>query len=503
MLYTCVTLKLYYMKKIVCYAFLLISTISVAQISNLAELASGQIQVFSPIMELDKKIYGYFMIVKLEDVDKTHEKFEYVLLDKNLNKVANGEFVDRKYKRLGSRFLSPEKSGNRLIITKYYAQAYSPYVKFVTNRILDISKNEISPSFYYDNNEFVEGDRPEKKMLKTLKGIKTYEFPISIGGGYVLVENFKLQKNNNLPQSLKAFNINNEQIWEYQFNPYKERIKKFFNVIDKEHFLFTTDNKTSANTYTIHSLNPLTGKLNFTYDIENSTSEWNHIYNITALEDKFVITGKISPYKKTGYEVKKAAGLFRIELDKSGKELSKKYFLWNQASAFLPMNKKGKTKKGYRLYAKNYFVFNDGTISILTEKRKEGYDILFGASKVKTTDFVILNFDKDFNLIDLKTIQKDLSKWSYSDYLYSQKIKGGNGVVFFYNDYKKDATTKKKNWILGIVTLINGEMTHEQIPMSSKEHFISPYIAKEGFILLREFNKDSDYDEIRLERLNY
>ena len=491
------------MKKIICYAFLLLSTISVAQISNLAELASGQIRVFSPIIELDKKIYGYFMIVKLEDVDKNNEKFEYVLLDKNLNKVANGEFVDRKYKRMGSRFLSPEKSGDHLIITKYYSQAYSPYAKFVTNRTIDIAKNEISAPFYYDNNEFVEGNRPAKKILKTLKTIKTYEFPLSASGGYVLVENFKLQKNNNLPQSLKGFSINNEQVWEYQFNPYKERVNKFFNVIDEEHFLFTTDNKTDINTFTIHSLNPQTGKLNFTYDIESANSEWNHIYTITALKDRFVITGKISPYKRTGYEVKKAAGLFRIELDKSGKELSKKYFLWNQASAFLPMNKKGKTKKGYRLYAKNYFVFKDGTISILTEKRKEGYNILMGATKVKTTDFVILNFDENFNLIDLKTIQKDLSKWSYSDYLYSQKIKGGDGVVFFYNDYKKDATTKKKNWILGIVTLINGEMTHEQIPMSSKEHFISPYIAKEGFILLREFNKDSDYDEIRLERLNY
>lgn len=490
------------MKKIICYLFLLISTVSVAQISNLAELASGEIRMFRPIIELDRKIYGYFMIVKLEDVDKNNEKFEYVLLDRNLNKVANGEFVDRKYKRLAARFLSPEKSGENIIITKYYAQPYSPFAKFVTNRVINISKNEISKPFYYDKGTFVEGNRADKKILKTLKEIKTYEFPIAMAGGFVLVENFKLQKNNNLPQSLKGFNIEKKQIWEYQFNPYKERVNKFFNVIDKEHFLFTTDNKTSDNTYTIHSINPKTGVFNFSYDIENASSKWNHIYTITALEDRFVITGKISPYKRTGYEVKRAAGLFRIELDKKGKELSKEYFLWHQASAFLPMNKKGKTKKGYRLYAKNYFVFKDGTISILTEKRKDGFNILTG-SNVKTTDFVILNFDKEFKLVDVKTIEKDLSKWSFSDYLYSQKIKGGEGVVFFYNDYKKDPTTKKKNWILGIVTLINGELTHEQIPMSSKEHFISPYIAKEGFILLREYNKDSDYDEIRLERLNY
>jgi hypothetical protein len=491
------------MKKILLTLIVCCAISAKAQISNLTELASGSIQVFSPIIELDKKIYGYFMIVKLEDVDKNKEKFEYVLLDKNLNKVANGEFVDTKYKLMSGRFLSPEKSGDKIIITRYFSRQFSQYGMFVSNRILDIKENKISPPFYYDDQKFVEGDRPSNKLMKTLKKLKTFEFPLATGGGFVLVENFKLQKNNNLPQSLKGFNNNKEKIWEYQFSSNEERINKFFNVIDKEHFLFTTDNKTNKNTFTIHSLNPVTGALNFTYDIENNDSEWNHIFSVTPLKDRFVITGKISPYKKTGYELKKASGLFRIELDKNGKELSKKYFLWNQASAFLPMNKKGKTKKGYRLFAKNYFVFNDGTISVLTEKRKEGYDILFGRTKVKTTDFVILNFDKDFNLSDVKTIQKDLSKWSYSDYLYSQKIKEGNGVVFFYNDYKKDPETRKKNWILGIVTLINGKMTHEQIPMSSKEHFISPYIAKEGFILLREYNKDSDYDEIRLERLNY
>ena len=46
-------------------------------------------------------------------------------------------------------------------------------------------------------------------------------------------------------------------------------------------------------------------------------------------------------------------------------------------------------------------------------------------------------------------------------------------------------------------------MTHEQIPMTSEEHSIYPYVAKEGYILLREYNKDQDYDQIRLERLNY
>lgn len=76
-------------------------------------------------------------------------------------------------------------------------------------------------------------------------------------------------------------------------------------------------------------------------------------------------------------------------------------------------------------------------------------------------------------------------------------------AVFFYQDYQKEEGTKDKNWILGIVSIVDGEVNHEKIPMSSDDYYISPYVAKEGYILLREFNKNSDFDKIRLERLNF
>jgi hypothetical protein len=114
----------------------------------------------------------------------------------------------------------------------------------------------------------------------------------------------------------------------------------------------------------------------------------------------------------------------------------------------------------------------------------------------------LLEFDKDFNLISANTIEKDLSKFSASDFLFSQYLNDEKDAVFFYKDYQKDSETKEKNWVLGIVSIVDGKLNHEKIPMSSDDNYIYPYIAKEGYILLREFNKNAEFDEIRLERLN-
>lgn len=479
-----------------------------AQVSDLAQLASGKMLIFSPVMDVDKSLYGYFSIYKLDNIDKYREKFEYVLLDKNLNKVANGEFTDIHYKKTSSHFYYPEKIGNELILSKMYQ--YYGYLNpknegnFTIHRILDLKTNVLSEEFYYENGDFINGNRNPKKLLSTTKKIKTIEFPIAIDNGFVLLESPKIPKDGKYMQYIKAYDMDKKEKWSHNYNLDKKNIEKIFELIDDKNLLYSTKNKDDNYSVMINSLDPLTGKILFKYELENKNSKYSHIYVVKPVQDRFVITGKMSPYKRGGYDYEKAAGLFRIVLDKNGKEISKKNFLWSEAGEYLQMNKKGKIKEGnYKLAVKSYFVFKNGGISVLTEKRKENINLLNGATNVKTTDFVILNFDKEFNLKNVESIKKDKSKWTRSDYLFSQYVKDDMGVVFFYNDYKKDEETKKKNWILGIVSIIDGKMNHEQIPMTSDDYSITPYLAKEGYILLREFNKDSDYDQIRLERLNY
>lgn len=489
-------------KSFLIFVFFVATAIN-AQISNIAELASGKLEMFTPIIELNGNVYGYFSIYKLEKVSKTEEKYEYVLLDKNLNKVANGEYTDVRYKRYNTNFYYPEKIGNKLVLSKQHYVPYIPKFTFVTHRILDLKTNKISEEFYYEKGELINGSRSTEKIKRHIKKLKTYEYPLGFSKGFFLFEKMK-NGNQNLKEikGLKAFDINKNKKWEYTYNPDKKPLDFRFEIIEDNNIIFWTfDQKTKSQV--LHSINPNTGKANFTYELENKSSKYNHLFKVRSLKNKFIIVGKMSPFKKSGYNYEKALGLFRIELDKKGNEISKKYFNWEEANKFLEIKKNGKLKNGYRLLTKQFFVFEDGSSAFLAEKSKDSQNFVFVVTASKTTDFVMLNFDKNFNLKKVETIEKEKTKWFSSDYLYSQKIKGGKGVVFFYRDYKKDPESKKKNWILGIVTIINGKMTHEQIPMTSKEHSIFPYIAKEGYILLREYNKDADYDQIRLERLNY
>jgi hypothetical protein len=498
------------MKKLLFIFILLLSLSNKAQISSLAELASGDIQLFNPIYNIDKSLYGYLMVVKLEKESEFQQVYEYVLLDKNLNKAANGEFTDTAYKKYNSQFLVPEKIGEKIVLSKMYfrdqkAFGSSVAYKFVSNRTLDLSTNTMSKQFYFDKKEFVEGARSSEKLDKTLKKTDFVQYPFAINDGYLLFKSSKLQSNslgNKEITTLEAYSIDNKKKWDYNYNPKKEVIKSRIEFLADDKIVLWTKNFRNK-TQNLHFINPADGKMEFKYTLESKNSDFNHFFKLRTFKDKTVIVGMYSKNKATGFNYKKALGVFKIELDNEGNETFKKYFSWEDAGKFMDIKKNGKLEKGYKLLAKQFFIFNDGSTAFLAEKFKDTQYYVVVAIAPKTTDFMMLNFDKDFSLQSVDKIEKDKSYYTSSDYLYSQRIKDGNGVVFFYRDYIKDETTKKRSWVLGIVSIINGKMKHEKIPMSSEEFFISPYIAKEGYILLREYNKDSEHDEIRLEKLNY
>jgi len=498
-------------------SLLLFFTIIVnSQVSDIANLTSGTLEKFSIVKDLDNTVYGYLTIYWLEKVSKTEDKYEYILLDKNLNKVSNGFFIDADYKRFNGYFFKPIKVKNEIIISKkheYLGPAVqtefnqSPYkFTFTSHRVLDLETNKISKPFYYQDGDLIEGERDVKKIKSIVKKQKVYDFPIPFSEGFFMFEKVK-DKNKNLKKvkSLRAFDFDKKLKWTYDYNPNNEELNCIFNILDEKNvFLEVFNLKTRESVF--HSLDPKTGKLLFKYKLSDKKSEYSYYCTIEALEDRFVVIGKFSPFKsKTGYNHEKAKGFFRIEIDKQGNELSKKYVFWEDLAPVIKIKGNGKVEEDkYRLSSKRFFVFKDGRISIINEKRKVGKNIFLGEN-VKTTDFVILNFDVDFNIKTVDTIEKEKSKWTYSDYLYSQEIDYGKGIAFFYADYKESAKGKKakKNWVLGIVTIKEGKVSNEQIPMSSDDHFLYPYKAKEGYILLRELNKDDEHDQIRLERLNY
>ncbi|MFI1772249.1 DUF6770 family protein [Thalassobellus citreus] len=489
------------MKKLLLFSVLLISISLNAQISSLTNLASGKMEVFSPIFEKDQNVYGYFTLFKLDKLSENEEKYEYVILDKNLNKVANGEFIDASYKGIYSRYYAPDKVGDNLILTKRYGNMNGT-IAFTSSTILELNNNIIQEPFYFQKNNLKIGSRAIDDLKKTQRKTKFLNVPIGFNNGYLVIEAKKKNIRVN-PTSVSFYNLNHDKVWDYNFGDDSQRSEYSLVSFDENvlYFSYATDAYKDTNVKFLQ-IDSNTGKLNYSYLLEDINSKYNYNYTVKRIDNKTILTGKISPYRvASGYDYNNPVGLFKIVLDENGNELFKKYFLWEEASEFIEMNKKGKLEAGYKLFVQSYFIFKDERIVVLSEKFKIGNNILVGGI-VKTTDFVLLEFDADFNLKAVETIKKDLSKFSSSDFLFAQYLNDENDAVFFYQDYQKDTETKEKNWVLGIVSIVNGDINHEKIPMSSDDFFISPYIAKEGYILLREYNKNSDFDKIRLERLN-
>ncbi|MEL6918317.1 MAG: DUF6770 family protein [Bacteroidota bacterium] len=485
--------------------FLLLSIGGIAQFSNLSQLAQGDLVAFAPIREIDDAIFGYVAIYDLGEVDKDKENYEYVILDNNLNEVSNGKFHDQRYRKVLSRFLSPSLLGQKLLLSKTFLGQFGNNKAFVSNRFIDLETNTVETPFYLKGDKIVEGERDAKGLGKEQRKTPIIDVLIPSEKGFMTYPIDKLGRSNSKTvSSIKFYNLDKELVWEYDYNPNNLQHTKAIVYVDADYLLLSFKSAGYNDTgFYLKRIDLKTGKEDFVYKIETKSSEYNHSFTAKIIDGRTHLLGKISKYSSGGYDYKKAEGFFSLVLDDKGNELTKKYLFWKDMVDHLDIDDKGKVENRYRLHAKEYFIMDNGSMAILTEKLKESYNVLLGISKVKTTDLVLFQFDEDFKIGQVLEINKDKSKWQASDYLYSQYINQNNDLVFFYRDYKKDIATSDKNWIMGIVTIVDGKINHETISISSEDHFIYPYIAKEGYVLFREYNKDADYDEIRLEQINY
>lgn len=235
--------------------------------------------------------------------------------------------------------------------------------------------------------------------------------------------------------------------------------------------------------------------------MENSGSEYSHTLHVREIDNKLVISGNYSPYDKLDFQLDKNLGFYRIILDDNGKELEKKYLPWINFNSTLEVDKRGRVVS---LNPIRTFFFKDGSISVLTEKYKLDS---WSQGAPKISDFVLFHLKPDFTPGDINTIKKEVSYYS-GNFLFSQYIKDGTGAVFFFYDVVKDQNgsvfNTNQNIFLGINTIINGKLTEEKIQLTAKKKYsIYPHPAKEGYIMLNEYNEKDKYNQVRLEKLNY
>jgi hypothetical protein len=508
------------MKKISLLMFGLIQTFSFSQTQDLATLASGQNIGMNALFDTKDNLYGYVSMYSLGKTDKKTQKFEYVLLDKNLNPVANKEFEANMI--VGNYFGYVDFKG-QIILQPYdfnMLQALSKGASMPVSMVIDPKTNTVKPKVYYDyqeNGTFVEITQPksfkeERKENRAEKKDKGYNYVSTVSeikeGGYLAVELNDYGKYVN-KNSIIRFDENKKQLWKYSYNT--DGSKKVFSdltVLERdENYLYGILRKVNDDDKTFSVLvldmktgkevsnKPLTGLSPETiYNIDVLYSSGKKIDNDKTFDDKVLYLGR-------NYE-KGDKGFARLMLDKKSYNVDLKTISYKpDLSAHIPkLSADGGVESGYFLQTKDVYFMSDGSVGILSEKFKpEGQ-----YSAPKTTDLVYINTDKDFKVKDVQIFEKAKSKWVNSDYLFSQYLNDGKDVVFFFRDYQKDQVTKEKKWNLFINTVINGKFKQEMIPISEKDNFVvTPFVAKEGYVLLREYNEKEKFNKVRLERLNY
>lgn len=509
------------MKKIYLLLFGLAQAFAYSQTQDLASLASGEYIGMNALFDDKDNLYGYISLYSYGKSGEKTKKFEYVILDKNLNPVANKEFegditaasylgyVDFK----GQIILRPSQLD--------YSQIKLRDIFTPVSMVIDPKTNTIKRKVYYDyqNGAFKEINQPknwkeQRKENREEKKEKGYNYVSAVGeikeGGMIAIEynDYGKYVNNN---AIIKFDDDKKEIWRYQYNTNGD--KKVFSdlsILDKdEKHLYGILRKVNGDdkTFTLLVLdmktgkelsnNPITGLSPETiYNIDVFNSGGMRIDNDKTFDDKIIFTGR--NYSST----MNPFGYARLMINKSDFSTDTKAINYKpDFLKYIPgINVHGYVEAGYSLQTKDMYFMSDGSVGILAEKYKPSTD--YTASK--TTDLVYVSTDKDFKIKELKVFEKEKTKWANNDYLFSQYLNNGKDVVFFYRDYQKDQVTKEKKWNLFINTVINGTFKQEIIPISEKDNYIvTPYVGKEGYILLREFNEKEKFNKIRLERLNY
>lgn len=514
------------MKRTFLIPFFLFLYISVSgQIQDLTHLAQGDLVYSDIIYDNDNDLWGYFYLYKA-DKEKDKEKMEYVVLDKNLNKTNNGTYYTKK---LNSNYYfrvynNCNLMGDQLVLDISCIMSDGSFV-YNSNRTISLTDNSTGEEFIFENGAF----RPvpenllkyniSKSRVDSL-GNKLIVSPVYRGDkkGYMVSQHNPWGMDIR-EKEISFYNENKELMWNYRYNPNtsnKSRDKyttySFLSFNDNKIMAIEYDYVKSKNTVVrIISQDFSTGKKNFEYVLQNDSSKYFHRIMSKLYNDTLYIAGQYFNNKLYGSD-SKFLGYFRIVVDKNGNEISRKYTPWKELSTpELSISDKGKIFKTHALYRKSTLIYKDGSVSIVNEEVREQPGILsalymltlgilnFGETYVK--DAYVFNFDKSFNFSGVNKIEKTLNH-VYDNFLYSQYIKENSGAVICFTNNNLIKGVKETELLIN--TVENGKMQTEKIPLTSKKKYaIVPIPAKEGYIMLREYNEKDKYNQIRLERLNY
>lgn len=519
---------------------------AIGQVQKLGELSSGSFLDSYVIMEEDESdVYGYCLLYETNRKSKEVFDLEYIILDKNLNKLTSISLTQAVFKiwtaRTRAELTFVKKIGNQLIIgvndriVKASATDMKPFFNY---RFINLNLDNFTFSNEYKYEDFTKkeqryesGDKVEfndfwylQKLVKTktnyLLSFASPEYNPKIAMvRSMLIFNYKQHK------SVKSFSILDKdlnKIWSKDINQNKKTACRYeYLDSDKEILMLkkeTLYNKVTYESKAFEVYNMQNGNLLGEVKLEDDTYDIN-LYSVKITDNKIHVF--TNAYDKKG----KSRGHLHITYDKQNlSELNRNYILWANLNSVIPgVDDKGKLgKEGYML-TQDFILTPKGNTLMTAElfiTKSSGYMGNPQKAFAQLKDMYLIEFNPEGDIVYSKKIEKsnsvaipsgltgiELKNYGAFDYIYSQKLNENGDFVMFYtlNDQEgnKRKVAKKPLWTLGIIANVDGEYSFETLPLYGDNLKIYPGLAKNGYIKLLEVNLKTYQAEMRLERINY
>lgn len=512
------------MKKQATLILIFFSLIIHAQIKKLSELSSEKFLDSKVIFEDNgEDVFGYFLLYEKDRKNKDVFELEYVILDKNLNKIASNTFNQSHFGSMWvdmiPRIFYVKKNKDVLYLSIAELPNGLDYLGLYAIRTLNIKNYKMSKQTYFFNFAPIEQikDKLETKDFKGINFFKTIQNGFLVSdenpeyGYFVPNEMYKRTTR------ISFFDFSLKEKWVLKVND--EKSGKSFckydyltddkkNIIFKKSIFKNLSDKNETSAIVIFDIETGVEKYQITLNDQND------LLDLTCIlldKDKLTFFADISDNNKKGiYKEDKKTGIVKINYDvNTGKELDRNYFKWTDLSSKVEVEDQyGKLKTGEFIQFMDYKPIANGNVIVIGESYipKKNSEIL---------DLYMFEFDNKMKLINFNKLPKTKNKINDTDargnylkaigafdYMYSQKLPD-EGYVFYYTDNEKEGRKNYKNpdWVLGIITYLDGKFDYQKIALKTSEGNITPVIAKNGYILLREETKDGT--QLRLEKINY
>ncbi len=456
----------------------------------------------------NEKIEGHYLLYSLGKGNKKDKKYVLRILDTELNKVVDKNIIMNPFvklvdvksngRSLAFRFLDLKERSSTIKIYDYVGN-------LLTSKKIDFKKSGGVQLFAHGEDAY-----------------KDLVFEALPDFGYLHVSP---QKNKKLNYSMNFISDDSEvkSYLKTGDSEISQRVSNIFvskNLIINQITAWEKGLPRRVNDLYIQCINSQSGQEEFSTKLESLEYNIDLLNGETSADHKNIILyGLILEDGKS--KTSRPKGMIKIIFNRKGEIINSYTFDWKDKSIKLDQG-----EEAGNLFVHDFISSDNGNTFLITEQINKQFDPYMLSSPDPITtftvdDIVIIELDKEFNLVSTQVIEKQKNDYSfkglvlgkgikmisqvakgkgYFDYAYNQVTDEGFMIAYVNYERKKG---KKNGFVFGGATYTDGEYSFDKIDISNKGISTRVLQAKPGYVILMDYIRKEKTLEMRLEKINF